>query len=62
MKGQIMVLKVYGFARSRAFRTLWMATGLELDYEHVSPPATPAPPRISRSIRTGMFRSSTMTG
>jgi hypothetical protein len=57
-----MVLKVYGVARSRAFRTLWMATGLELDYEHVSPPATPAPPRISRSIRTGMFRSSTMTG
>jgi glutathione S-transferase len=30
-----MVLKIYGVARSRAFRTLWMAKELGLDYEHV---------------------------
>jgi glutathione S-transferase len=30
-----MALKIYGVARSRAFRTLWMAKELELDYEHV---------------------------
>src|ERR1700757_1528910 len=30
-----MTLKIYGIARSRAFRVLWMAMELELDYEHV---------------------------
>ena len=30
-----MPLKIYGVARSRAFRTLWMAKELGLDYEHV---------------------------
>ena len=30
-----MTLKIYGVARSRAFRTLWMAQELGLDYEHV---------------------------
>ena len=30
-----MALKIYGVARSRAFRTLWMAEELRLDYEHV---------------------------
>src|SRR5437763_11505228 len=30
-----MALKIYGVARSRAFRTLWMARELGLDYEHV---------------------------
>ena len=30
-----MALKIYGVARSRAFRTLWMATELGLDYEHI---------------------------
>src|SRR5229473_3305745 len=30
-----MALKIYGIARSRAFRTLWMAKELGLDYEHV---------------------------
>jgi glutathione S-transferase len=34
-KGWIMALKIYGVARSRAFRTLWMANELGLDYEHV---------------------------
>lgn len=28
-------LKIYGVARSRAFRTLWMANELGLDYDHV---------------------------
>lgn len=28
-------VKIYGVARSRAFRTLWMAAELGLDYEHV---------------------------
>ncbi len=28
-------LKIYGIARSRAFRTLWMAKELGLDYDHV---------------------------
>ena len=28
-------LKIYGVARSRAFRTLWMAKELGLDYEHI---------------------------
>src|ERR1700730_5478036 len=30
-----MALKIYGVARSRAFRTLWMAKELGRDYEHV---------------------------
>ncbi|MGC2203871.1 MAG: glutathione S-transferase family protein [Stellaceae bacterium] len=30
-----MALKIYGVARSRAFRTLWMAKELGLAYEHV---------------------------
>jgi glutathione S-transferase len=34
-KRMIMALKIYGVARSRAFRTLWMAKELGLDYEHV---------------------------
>jgi len=29
-----MALKIHGVARSRAFRTLWMAKELGLDYEH----------------------------
>src|ERR1700757_4831376 len=29
-----MPLKIYGVARSRTFRTLWMAKELGLDYEH----------------------------
>ena len=30
-----MTLKIYGVARSRAARVLWMAQELGLDYEHV---------------------------
>jgi glutathione S-transferase len=30
-----MTLKIYGVARSRAFRTLWMAKELDLTYEHI---------------------------
>src|SRR5216683_3341665 len=30
-----MALKIYGVARSRAFRVLWMAKELGLDYKHV---------------------------
>jgi glutathione S-transferase len=30
-----MALKIYGVARSRAYRTLWMAAELGLDYQHV---------------------------
>jgi glutathione S-transferase len=30
-----MALKIYGVARSRAFRTLWMAEELGIPYEHV---------------------------
>ena len=30
-----MALKIFGVARSRAFRNLWMAKELGLDYEHV---------------------------
>jgi glutathione S-transferase len=30
-----MAFKIYGVPRSRAFRTLWMAKELRLDYEHV---------------------------
>ncbi len=29
------MLKIYGIARSRAFRTMWMAKELGLDYEHI---------------------------
>jgi len=29
------MLKIYGMARSRAFRTLWMATELGIPYEHI---------------------------
>ncbi len=29
-------LKIYGVAQSRAFRTLWMAEELGIDYEHVA--------------------------
>ena len=28
-----MALKIYGVAMSRAFRTMWMAEELEIDYE-----------------------------
>src|SRR6201989_2690384 len=35
MKGEMMALKIYGVARSRAFRILWMAKELGLEYEHV---------------------------
>jgi hypothetical protein len=59
-----MALKIYGVARSRAFRTLWMAKELGLDYEHIksiSRPGTPAGPSTWHSIPTGMFQSSTMT-
>ena len=28
-------LKIYGIARSRAFRTLWMAKELGLEYENI---------------------------
>jgi glutathione S-transferase len=31
----VMTVKIYGVARSRAFRTLWMAEELGLDYERV---------------------------
>ncbi len=34
-KGSLMTLKIYGVARSRASRVLWMAKELGLDYEHV---------------------------
>ena len=30
-----MALKIYGIPRSRAFRVLWMAKELGLDYENV---------------------------
>jgi glutathione S-transferase len=30
-----MALKIYGVSRSRAFRTLWMAKELRLDYDHI---------------------------
>src|SRR5215472_7726415 len=30
-----MTLQIYGVARSRAFRTLWMVQELGLDYEHI---------------------------
>lgn len=43
-----MALKIYGVARSRAIRTLWMAEELDIPYEHV--PVTPgAGPNGSRT-------------
>ena len=30
-----MALKIYGIPRSRAFRTLWMAKELGLEYENI---------------------------
>jgi glutathione S-transferase len=30
-----MPLRIYGIARTRAFRALWMASELGLDYEHL---------------------------
>jgi len=35
-------LRIYGIARTRAFRALWMATELGLDYEHVPIETGPA--------------------
>src|SRR3984893_17585104 len=32
---ELMALKIYGIPRSRAFRTVWMAKELGLDYENV---------------------------
>jgi len=29
-------LRIYGIARTRAFRVLWMAEELGLDYEHIA--------------------------
>jgi glutathione S-transferase len=34
-KGDEMTLSIYGIAQSRAFRTLWTALELGIDYEHV---------------------------
>ena len=28
-------LRIYGVARTRAFRALWIAKELDLDYEHI---------------------------
>ncbi|MBV8113043.1 MAG: glutathione S-transferase family protein, partial [Hyphomicrobiales bacterium] len=28
-------LRIYGIARTRAFRVLWIAKELDLDYEHI---------------------------
>jgi glutathione S-transferase len=33
-RGDRMTLRIYGIARTRAFRTLWIALELGLDYEH----------------------------
>src|ERR1051325_8861816 len=35
LKERAMALKIYGIPRSRAFRTLWMAKELGLDYENI---------------------------
>src|SRR6478752_2898181 len=35
LKERAMALKIYGIPRSRAFRTLWMATELGLEYENI---------------------------
>jgi glutathione S-transferase len=53
-----MALKIYGIARSRAARVLWIAKELGLDYEHIKvdfATARPTPPLIWHSIPTGMF-------
>src|SRR6476659_1797800 len=33
--GRLSDLRIYGIARTRAFRVLWMANELGLDYEHL---------------------------
>src|SRR4030081_586180 len=35
LKERAMALKIYGIPRSRAFRTLWMAKELGLDYQNI---------------------------
>src|SRR5207253_7956192 len=35
LKERAMALKIYGIPRSRAFRTLWMAKELGLEYENI---------------------------
>jgi glutathione S-transferase len=35
-------LRIYGIARTRAFRAIWMAKELGLDYEHVPIETGPA--------------------
>ena len=35
-------LRIYGVARTRAFRVLWIAKELDLDYEHVPTEIGPA--------------------
>src|SRR6202040_1603837 len=35
VKEESMALKIYGIPRSRAFRTMWMAKELGLDYENI---------------------------
>jgi hypothetical protein len=44
-------LKIYGVPLSRAYRALWMANELGLDYENIpsiSPTGVPRPRNISR--------------
>jgi hypothetical protein len=45
-------LRIYGVARTRAFRAIWMAKELGLDYEHVPIETGPAgaPAEITRTI------------
>ena len=60
-----MALKIYGVARSRTFRVLWMAEELGLQYEHVKVDFAGGgtrTPLISLSILTATFRLSMMTG
>src|SRR5215813_7761180 len=35
MRFAMSTLRIYGVARTRAFRVLWIAKELELDYEHI---------------------------
>src|SRR5882762_2159736 len=59
------MLKIYGVARSRAFRVLWMAQELGLDYEHVKVDFASGETRESGFLAlnpNGRFRSSTMMG
>jgi Glutathione S-transferase, N-terminal domain len=35
------MLRIYGIARTRAFRALWLAEELGLQYEHIPWSATP---------------------